>query len=280
MTTNVGSTTAGEQTNTGGGIMMPSSCCNCSCSGGGGGTSKEKDSEKNVGLNSNSFLDPCIPKVWLRALNLVLLSVVVIVSVYAAKQLNDIPETGDPEVKREKMRIIGATISTVGIFIWPVLWDMLIGYSIVVHRPLTIFGFLWPIIIGIIDLNASSSPRNVQAQRVFGFGQLTTNANTLIGTIFAFGSLLVSQSNSKLADATIPLLMYALLLLIAFIVPIPNINPNDYSGFSVNAAQSVFFSYAMGFIIAGITVNISGQSGKALQQLTQESCLETQRSIF
>lgn len=222
-------------------------------------------------------LDPCVPRGWIRAFNAALVATALGVTIYAGKSFDDIADDDDPAIRREKMRLLGAGVSTVGVLLWPVLWDALAGYAIVAHHPLTLFGFAWPILMSMLDLSYLAANKNsLQAQRVFGLGEISSDANTLVGVAFAVGSLLVSQGNTRLADATIPLLMYALLLLIAFIVPIPTLDPDDYSGFATGAIQRTFFNYAMGFVIAGISTNIAGQTGRGLQSALQRLCLEGQ----
>jgi hypothetical protein len=222
-------------------------------------------------------LDPCVPPSWLRAFGWVLGATALGVLVTAARQFSLVPGDSDPEVKREKMRIIGATVSLIGALLWPVLWNQLAGFAVVVHHPLTLFAFLWPMIVSGIDLIYSTTARNPAEQaRIFGLAELSTDANTLIGVAFAVGSLLASQANRRLADATVPLLMYSLLFLIAFIVPTPTLDPNDYSGFAAGAIQRTFFNYAMGLVIAGIAVNISAQSDHGLQSALRGFCLQKQ----
>jgi hypothetical protein len=225
-------------------------------------------------------LDACVPKVWLKALDFAIGATVAAVVVHAAKTFDDITGDADPDVKREKMRIIASGVSAAGILLWPVIWDTVAGYSLLVHHPLTIFGFLWPMVMAMIDLGYSSSARSaVAAERVFGIGQLSSDANTLVGVAFAVGSLLASQSNA-VADATVPLLMYALILLIAFIIPTPSLDPNDYAGFLAGAVQRMFFNYAMGFVITGVTLNISGTSDTGLNNALRRICMRKRNLIF
>lgn len=222
-------------------------------------------------------LDPGVPRSWVRVFNYVLGAVALVAVVGATSEFLSIEDFDDPEIKREKMRIIGSTVSLVGALLWPALWDRLAGYAVVVHHPLTIFAFLWPLVVAGVDLVYSASARNPAEQaRIFGLTELSTDANTLIGVAFAVGSLLASQANRQLADATVPLLMYALLFLIAFIVPTPTLNPNDYSGFAVGAIQRTSFNYALGLVIAGISINVSAQSGHSVQSALRNMCLESQ----
>ena len=171
-------------------------------------------------------LDPCVPKVWLKVLDFVLGATAVAIVIDCIKTFDGMTGDEDPAIKQEKMRIIASGVSSIGILLWPVLWDTLAGYSLLVHHPLTMFGFVWPMVVSTIDLTYAFAAKNaVAAERVFGIGQLSSDANTLVGVAFAVGSLLASQSNA-VADATVPLLMYALVLLIAFIIPTPSLDPN------------------------------------------------------
>jgi len=222
-------------------------------------------------------LDACIPAVWLRAFNFTLISTAVVSVLYAIKQFSNIHEGGDPEIYREKMRVIGLAVSMAGILVWPVVFDSLVGYAIMTHQPLTVLGFTWPILMNLLDLGYIAAAQNAtQVQKAFGVGEVSGDANTLVGTVFAIGSLLLSQRNSAVASATIPLLMYALLFLIAFIVPIPSLDPNQYGGFFAGVVQRTFFNYAMGFVITGLAMNLSGHSAPCLQSALQQICVRRQ----
>jgi hypothetical protein len=215
----------------------------------------------------------------MKVFNLLLIGTTVAILIYAIQQFNSISGDSDPEVTREKMRLIGATVSATGILAWPVIFDTLIGYSVITHHPLLLFGFLWPMVMNMIDLSsASSSNSAVDSEQVYGIGEIAADSNTLVGIAFAVGSFLSSQTNSKLVNATIPLLMYALLLLIAFIVPTPSLDPNSYSGFTIGTLQRTFFNYAMGFVIMGISINVLGTNENSLQKALTQLCLEQQKT--
>jgi hypothetical protein len=207
-------------------------------------------------------------------LNVVLAATAVGTVAYALREFENIGEARDPELRGEKMRLIGAAVSAAAVLLWPVVWDTLVGYAVVTHHPLTLFGFLWPTVMNLLNLSHIASAQSNRVQNVYNSGTITSNVNTLVGTAFAVGGLLFSQGDPTIAKATSPLIMYALLLLIAFIVPIPNLNPNEYLGFLAAAAQRAFFNYAMGFIICGISINISGRSGQGLAAALRRLCSE------
>lgn len=247
-------------------------CTGPSCAG---GPDNKKSACDEDGCAGGRPLDPCIPRLWTRIFNLVLAGVIAVVALYAVREFNGVPNDDEPEIKREKMRLLAATVSTCGIIAWPILWDNLIGYAVITHHPLTMFGFMWPILMNMLDLaSAATSSSAVQTETAYGIADISSDSNMLVGIAFAVGSFLSSQSNAKLVNATIPLLMYALLLLIAFIVPTPSLNPNDYTGFAAGATQRTFFNYAMGLIITGISINVSGQGGRGLQRALTAICLE------
>jgi hypothetical protein len=229
----------------------------------------------NTNYSSKADLEPCVPTYWYKALNMTLAGVGLIIGIYSVRELSNISGDEDPEIKREKMRILGASVSTIGILLWPVAWDLLVGYTLISYQPLILFGFAWPMVMSLLDLVYSSNAKTAsQAKQVFGIGEITSDANTLVGIAFAVGSLLGSQGNKQLSTATIPLLLIALFLLIAFIVPTPSLDPNDYSGYTVGAIQRTFFNYAMGMVVTGITINLSSQNKRNLQRSFDSFCAE------
>jgi hypothetical protein len=243
--------------------------------GAGDDAEKKKKSamSADVVIGKGEELEQCIPRVWTYFMNAVLAGVCAAIGISTMMQLGAIEDDQDPSTRREKMRLIGASVTMMGVAAWPVAWDALVGYSIMSHHPLTIFGFVWPIAISLIDLNYASSAQNaVQAEKVFGIGEISSDAATLVGVAFAIGSLLTSQGNKPLADATVPLLMYALMLLIAFIVPTPSLDPNDYPGFAVGAAQRLLFNMAMGLVITAMGVNLTAQKGSGLRSALKRIC--------
>lgn len=225
-------------------------------------------------MNKQSILDPCLPKSWVRAFDVTLVATAVALTAYSIYEFRDIRGDSNPEVMNEKMKILGSTVSLIGVLLWPVVWNYLVGYSVIVHRPLTLFGFLWPMVINILDLISINGRDSSETKKVFGMGSITADANTLVGVAFAIGSLLSSQSDTKLANATIPLIMYSLLLMIAFIVPTPSLDPNSYEGFTTGGIQRVFFNYAMGLVITGISINVSTGTGRGLQKVIRTICSE------
>lgn len=177
-------------------------------------------------------------------------------------------KTISPEVRKEQLRMLSVGITTSFSAAWPIVWQHLVGWDVLAHNPVTLFGFLWPLVMSMIDVSYTShSSSTIDPSRFYGLnGQVTADANTLLGVSFAVGSLLISQVRSGISEATIPLLMYALLLLIAFIVPTPSLDPQGFAGFAVATTQRNFFNWAMGFVITGISVNLSEHGHKGMKR--------------
>ena len=256
-------------------------------------------------------LDPCIPKTWLKAFNIALVGVALWVVVHTVQTLKSMDGSGsrddnvgvysntsngsnknannagdddddddddddgedDPELKREKLRLIGAGVATVGVLVWPLVWEGLLGFSVVPHNPIVLFAFLWPAVVGLIDVaQTASAADSVAAGRIFALQQLGSDASIILGTAFAVGSLLISQRSLGMAAAVVPILMTSLLLLIAFIVPTPPLDPGSYTGFAVGTAQRSVFNAAAGLVIAAISLNLSRHGGSTIEQGLRAMC--------
>lgn len=236
-------------------------------------SSSSSGTKDDNSLNNQDRLQRCVPVAWTRSINALLVAACTAVVLATLRELTLVKGSDDPDVRREKLRIVGAAVSTLGVLAWPVVWDVLVGYSVVAHHPLTFFGFVWPIFMNLIDLVYASRANNTKASdKVFGIGQVSADAATVVGIAFAIATLLTSQANKPLANATVPLIMYALLLLIAFVVPTPSLDPDSYVGFAVGSIQRTFFNYAMGLVVTGIAINISGQPGSGLQRALRGIC--------
>ena len=191
----------------------------------------------------------------------------------AGREFSRVRGSDDPELNDERLRIVGAAISAVGILAWPVLWDAIIGYALLTNAPFTLLGFIWPILLNGIDLALSANSRvAVSAQKIFGLSSISADTSTILSLTFSVGLLLTSLSNSKAAAASVPVLFYGLILLAAFILPVPALDPTTVGGFTVSSLQRVAINYTLGIIIGALTLNVSPQSGTSLQQAFFKIC--------
>lgn len=231
----------------------------------------------NASRNAPSIYDSrattCIPQSWLRALNTILIVLIIIVILEGAREFSRIRTSDDPEINNERLRIIGTTISTVAVLAWPIVWDTLIGYAVLTNAPITLFAFIWPLFITGTDLALSANSRvAASAQRIFGLSSINADTSTILSLTFSVGLLLTSLANSKAAAASVPVLFYGLIVLAAFIVPIPASDPTTTGGFTLSSIQRIALNYALGLIIAALTLNVSPQSGTSLQQAFFKIC--------
>lgn len=191
---------------------------------------------------------------WFKSIKIVLLIVIAIVVFDMISQIKHIAkETNNKMVQEEKLRIIASGIQLIGILLWPIIWDVIIGYHVFFENPFVIFGFIWPMVMTLIDLSVSSKPFfRQQAQGIFGFGDIKSDTLALVTIIFAIGSLLLARPNIPVRKEHINMLFYGLLISIAFIIPVPAVNKTSSAGFGIEISQRTFFNFAMGFVITSI----------------------------
>jgi hypothetical protein len=170
---------------------------------------------------------------------------------------NFLKQRGDDDI------IIYFHIITIGSLLWPFIWYFVIGLDIIKECPILIIAFLWPILLGLIQLidvyyDKCEDIQDFQQQRMVLIGGIHTDASTLISFSFALASLLwvLRDQQNPLPSARI--VVMALLLCIGFIVPTYHFMDNNqrYTTF-IRVAQRVCVNYAMGFIITALIMVLS-----------------------
>lgn len=210
----------------------------------------------------------CIPGTWLEVLNWLLLLCASIVVIHSTIEYARVKDTDDPDLRDEKRRIIGAALSAAAVFIWPVVWDAIIGYALLTRVPFTLLGFAWPMLLTLIDLTYSvNSGSHVSTQRAFGLATISTDTSTILSLTFSVALLLTSLGTSDKTKASVSLLFYGLLILAALILPVPALNPDSSAGFAVSTLQRIAINYTVGIILASLALNISPDSGQSLRDL-------------
>lgn len=212
-------------------------------------------------ISKHAFKDKQLkfPEMWFRMINIILIVMIVLFVLDIIFELKENNKIGNlnPSLRDEKIRLILSGIHAIGILAWPILWSTLIGYRALIQFPILLFGFTWPIIISLIDLYSMSvSGQSVKGKSLFSIGNLQADAQSLITIAFAIGTLLMTLQVGKYSQATTPLLLYALLFCIAFIIPSIAIERESDAGYVFGDMQRIAFNYAMGFVITGISFNI------------------------
>ena len=91
-------------------------------------------------------------------------------------------------------------VDYVGLLIWPVIWDLTIGYGLITHYPFAFVGFVWPMALIFFDMFFSRERmdpliQNESHSTVVGNVQL--DATAVITVSFAMGALLLSSDKTE-----------------------------------------------------------------------------------
>ena len=139
-----------------------------------------------------------------------------------------------------------------GMLLWPVLFDLCIGLRDLVKRPRMMFGFFWVPLIMALDMGFVVRG-STQGELPFQHHELSQDTSTIISAAFAMGSLFYASARNYSATH---ILMYALLLCIAFIVPTVTVPRGTKQAVLVRSVQKVALNYAIGLVICGISVDL------------------------
>ena len=158
------------------------------------------------------------------------------------------------------LRVMDNMIDYIGLLIWPVIWDLTIDFRIMEHFPFTFLGFIWPMALIFTDLYFAQEKidltETVETNHRSTIGNIQIDATAVITIAFAMAGLLLS-TDKNISSISSPMLMFALLFTIAFVIPSNDIHMSKRTKLLMFSTQRIFLNYAIGFVIAGITVNLS-----------------------
>jgi Ca2+/H+ antiporter len=160
---------------------------------------------------------------------------------------------GPAEDDEQQTRLVLLNVMFVGALAWPFVWMAVVGEARKLHTFL-LFGLLWPLCVLGLDM------RNVSARKVTHrennvLDSLQSDANSLIGIAFAFGTLSLGGDFIRERRTTIMLVIFSLILCVAFVIPAPVDRRTPTRSSLVTAvAQRTLFHYASGFIITAMAV--------------------------
>lgn len=182
------------------------------------------------------------------------------IAIFSIYKLKKDPEEYCDE-RGHRFKILNTTVSLMGLLLWPVVWDLTMGYNLLFQSPLAIAGFLWPMIINLIQMISTKARGRSKTVGVY------RDASAIISIGFAIGTLLISQVgqnnlSSLEGQKVLPALLYSLLLSIAFVVPIAHIEPNYTSSVTIKSTQRTFLNYSVGFVITGILMYLTSYTQK------------------
>ena len=148
------------------------------------------------------------------------------------------------------------------IFLWPILWDLTIGYERMVEQPRISFGFFWPMLISSFDMRYIMDQRAGSGHNMDKLATgLNMDAQAIISAAFAMGALMSSLKSVRGTH----IIMYALIMSLALVIP-QIATPSDTPDRAIIlSAQKAALNDAIGFIVAGIGADfLSGGASKPL----------------
>lgn len=175
---------------------------------------------------------------------------IVAVACFTVFKMRGNPSKRPTDDEDENTRYLYNSVLLGGILLWPLIFDLCVGLKNLIHQPRILFGFFWmPLIVTLdmvfVEINNSKGD--------FMHHELSRDTSTIISAAFAMGSLFyASQKNYSSTH----IIMYALLLCIAFIVPTISVPTNTKQAALVRSIQKVALNYAIGFVICGISVDL------------------------
>lgn len=213
---------------------------------------------------------------WLNGLNGLLVVSAVLVLLYSQKNCSGSKyyrARGDEEDS------IQYTVLMMGILLWPVIWDCTMGYSSLKIHPFLWLALLWPMVLCYLQMvdykhDKHEKVQNPHEQRTSSILNLHGDSGTVISISFAMGTIFLAVSrlsNQTIVYQSIKVVMVALLICIALVIPATHYMDNNqpYTAY-IRQSQRVFINYATGFIMAALlmmfSAKISTPSSSSLHQ--------------
>jgi len=165
-----------------------------------------------------------------------------------------------------RLRIVLNGIYASGIVIWPLLFHSLVDLNSLgnathgITNLLMMVGFMWPIILITVDMMCVCRRKKANAQEsISREGEIRGNANVLIGAAWALGALLSvvkgSSGDYPQSREGARLILLALLLCIAFVIPTTDHPTRSYDTSMIRAGQKTMLNFAIGLFVTGIAVS-------------------------
>lgn len=165
-----------------------------------------------------------------------------------AEQLND-----------EVMRYYVNAVLALGLLLWPLIWDAAVGGGLVrlARQPKLFLALLWPLVMVLADMQyvRNRSQDALFFESLHRIGYLQSDANTIITAAFAMGTLITSMHKQHKGEG-VRVVMYALLLCVAFVIPTSDVPVTSRAALIIRSGQKVCLNYAIGFVIAGIMLDL------------------------
>lgn len=177
------------------------------------------------------------------------------VCMIAAKTIANLQRT----IKTERFAYYDSFIVKNGLIsglslLWPVIFDATVGYHRLVAQPELIFGFLWPMVLSIIDLahlHKHSAPTEKSSSKIESV--LSTRSGILVSASFAMGTLM---SSLKTKTGT-RLIMLSLIAAVSIVIPSPSVSDTSLSKTAIHTIQRFAMTVSISYILVGIIADLS-----------------------
>lgn len=147
---------------------------------------------------------------------------------------------------RGKIQTINATVWSIGLIFWPLLWYKLLGHDLA-SRKEALVSLMWPIVVIGLDLYLLSTfPNRHRTKKQL----LNMDSGTICSLTFAMAGVLSTQfpQNKKCCHS---IFMYAIIGCLIFILPITNGSPDSIENIGLEAIQRISLTFSTAFLIAG-----------------------------
>lgn len=174
-------------------------------------------------------------------------------------------------------KVDSVAILAIGAALWPVLFDVTAGFRNLSKVPALWLAFIWPLVAIGFDLGIGS--RHTIYKQVQHPHQRPTQgpgeANAVLGVALAIGSILASTNlngqSPHVRQLALPILMAGVALTLAFVLPVPTVDPASNIGVTIRITQSgVFFNYAVGLMLGSILVGFSMRASLAQRPISRQ----------
>ncbi len=199
------------------------------------------------------------PNVIANALFLTLTGTVVVAGLWGGRAIR----TNHANDREDQIRYYSSLISTLGVVAWPLVFNHFVGFQQMLKQPATLFGLLWPMAILLTQLK--SDRVDLTDDHLPIVPSTYKDTGIIISVVLSLATLLISAWPTEAKgnkQAVIKMLMYAVMLSIAFILPLGDLTGDDHEPSTAStvlqSSQRVFLNYALGFVILAVAIFLTG----------------------
>lgn len=166
-------------------------------------------------------------------------------------------QRGDARHLQEKGQTVATGVSTVALLLWPLVFNALVGFNTLKTSPVLLIAYLWTVALIAWEILTSNRDWETPEEADQRSSSTKMNANVLIGAAWAVGSLLtVVSRSSKQSEHGARILLVALVLCVAFVIPMMvDIDLRSPVAKTMRGLQRTALQYSVGLFVAGITIS-------------------------